>query len=64
MSCHMSSFLCAVSKKVNNERKEFHFGKSDIWDGETIRKTVNGGSNLYILEVQVRLGNFIALTYK
>lgn len=55
MSSHMSSFLCAVSKKVNNERKEFDFGGSHIWDGKTIREKINGNSNLYILEEQVRL---------
>ena len=64
MSSHMSSFLCAVSKKVNNERKEFDFGGSHIWDGKTIREKINGNSNLYILEDQVRLWNFIALTFK
>lgn len=55
MSSHVSSFLCAASKKVNNERKEFDFGGCHIWDGKTIREKINGKSNLYILEEKVRL---------
>ena len=45
----MSSFLCAVLKKANNERKKFDFGGSHIWDGKTIREKINGNSKLYIL---------------
>ena len=49
----MSSFLCALSKEFNNERKEFDVGGSHIWDGKTISGKINGNSNLYILEDQV-----------
>ena len=41
----MSNFLCAVFiKKANNERKEFDFGGSHIFDGKTIRE-IQGGSS-------------------
>ena len=49
----MSSFLCAVSKKFNNERKEFDVGGSHIWGGKTISGKINGNSNPYNLEDQV-----------
>ena len=58
----MSSFKCAASKRVDNDRKEFDFGGSRIWDGKTIREKINGNSNLYILEEKVRMCNFRAVT--
>ena len=58
----MSSFKCAVSKRVDNDRNEFDYGGSRIWDGKTIREKINGNSNLYIVEDQVRMYNFKAVT--
>ena len=40
----MSNFLCVVLKKTNNERKEFDFGGSHIFDGKTVRE-IQGGSS-------------------
>ena len=57
----MSSFRCAALKKVDNDRKEFDFGGSRIWDGKTIWAKIKKNSNLYILE-QVRMYNFKAVT--
>lgn len=58
----MSRFKCAASRKVSNDLKEFVYGGSHIWDGKTIREKINGNSNLYILEEQVRMCNFKAVT--
>lgn len=43
----MSNFLCAVLKKANNERKEFDFGGSHIFDGKTIGE-IQGGSSKWL----------------
>ena len=57
-----SSFRCAALKKVDNDRKIFDFGGSRIWDGKTIISKIKGNSNLYILEQQVRICNFKAVS--
>ena len=43
----MFNFLCAVLKKTNNERKEFDFGGSHIFDGKTVRE-IQGGSSEWL----------------